>query len=39
VTAGAETTRYRLLDITRAYAAGKLTESRESDTINRRHAD
>ena len=32
-------TRYRLLDTTRAYAAGKFTESGEADTINRRHAD
>jgi predicted ATPase len=33
-----DTMRYRLLDTTRAYAAGKLVESGEADTIKRRHA-
>jgi predicted ATPase/DNA-binding winged helix-turn-helix (wHTH) protein len=32
------TTRYRLLDTTRAYAAGKLAESDEAGAIRRRHA-
>jgi predicted ATPase len=31
-------TRYRLLDTTRAYAAGKLAESGGADAIKRRHA-
>jgi len=39
VSAGDETTRYRLLDTTRAYVARKLAESGEADAINRRHAD
>ncbi len=38
VSAGDTTTRYRLLDTTRAYAAGKLVESGEADAIKRRHA-
>jgi predicted ATPase/DNA-binding winged helix-turn-helix (wHTH) protein len=33
-----ETTYYRLLDTTRTYAAGKLAERREADSIARRHA-
>jgi predicted ATPase/DNA-binding winged helix-turn-helix (wHTH) protein len=33
-----DTTRYRLLDTTRAYVAGKLAESGEADAIRRRHA-
>jgi predicted ATPase len=33
-----DTMRYRLLDTTRAYAAGKLVESGEADAIKRRHA-
>jgi predicted ATPase len=33
-----ETTYYRLLDTTQAYAAGKLAERREADSIARRHA-
>jgi len=32
------TTRYRLLDTTRAYALGKLMESSETDETARRHA-
>jgi predicted ATPase/DNA-binding winged helix-turn-helix (wHTH) protein len=39
VSASDETTRYRLLDTTRAYVASKLAESGEADAINRRHAD
>jgi predicted ATPase/DNA-binding winged helix-turn-helix (wHTH) protein len=31
-------TRYRLLDTTRAYASGKLSESGEADEVRRRHA-
>jgi predicted ATPase/DNA-binding winged helix-turn-helix (wHTH) protein len=38
VSAGGTTTRYRLLDTTRAYAAGKLAEIGEVDAIKRRHA-
>src|SRR5260370_6319530 len=38
VSAGDTTTRYRLLDTTRAYAADKLVESGEADAIKRRHA-
>ena len=36
---GAETTRYRLLETTRAYALEKLDESGETAPIQRRHAD
>jgi predicted ATPase/DNA-binding winged helix-turn-helix (wHTH) protein len=39
VSVGDETTRYRLLDTTRAYVIDKLAESGEADAINRRHAD
>jgi predicted ATPase/DNA-binding winged helix-turn-helix (wHTH) protein len=35
---GAATTRYRLLDTTRAYAWGKLLESGKAEAIKRRHA-
>jgi predicted ATPase len=38
VSAGDTATRYRLLDTTRAYAAGKLAEIGEVDAIKRRHA-
>ena len=38
VSAGNTATRYRLLDTTRAYAAGKLAEIGEVDAIKRRHA-
>jgi predicted ATPase/DNA-binding winged helix-turn-helix (wHTH) protein len=38
VSAGDTTTRYRLLDTTRAYAAGKLAGIGEVDAIKRRHA-
>ena len=36
---GDETTRYRLLETTRAYALEKLAESGESDLATRRHAE
>jgi predicted ATPase/DNA-binding winged helix-turn-helix (wHTH) protein len=36
--AGETTTRYRLLDMTRAYASAKLVESGEANAIARRHA-
>jgi predicted ATPase/DNA-binding winged helix-turn-helix (wHTH) protein len=39
VDGGDQTTRYRLLDTTRAYGVGKLVESGELDPIKRRHAN
>ncbi|HEX6442808.1 MAG TPA: hypothetical protein VF007_11520, partial [Stellaceae bacterium] len=36
---GAQVTRYRLLDMTRAYALEKLGESGEPETLARRHAE
>lgn len=36
---GAQITRYRLLDMTRAYALDKLVDSGERDMLSRRHAE